>query len=176
MLDQLNNAILAAKTAWQQAEVAERSVTKFSDIADKARAECGRQLIIAQAEHAKSGINVPWHEWAPQAFGGSYSTIKRLMQDGRDPEAAARRREAQRDRDRAGSRREPQWTRDNMSPEVRHVIGAVMMIDDDELAVFSERFTAFDAQLDAALRVLKPRPGENVGQIVDRYSALAAAI
>jgi hypothetical protein len=172
MTDALSNAILAAKVAWQEAEVAERSVTKFGVIADKARAECGRQLIIAQAEHAKSGINVSWHEWAPRAFGGSYATIKRLMQDARDPEAAARRREAQRDRD--GSRREPRWTRDSMSAEVRRLMAMVMLLDDDQLAKFMNWYVEYCEQIDAARRVLEPRPDETTGEFLDRYVRMAA--
>jgi hypothetical protein len=57
------------------------------------RAKCGEQIAIARQLHASSGINLPWKKWAPEAFGWSYATIARRLEDYRDSEAAARRRE-----------------------------------------------------------------------------------
>ena len=86
MADQLADAVVKARSAWGHSQVVDNearetpgATQRLLQERDELRRECARWIALAKRLHAELRINEQWYEWAPKAFGWSYTTIKQRI-------------------------------------------------------------------------------------------------
>jgi hypothetical protein len=94
MVDQLADVVAMARSAWGHSQVVDSQAGETPENTlrllakrDELRRECARWIAEAKRLHSEQRINAPWHEWAPRAFGWSYTIIKQRLREDRMPSA-----------------------------------------------------------------------------------------